>query len=53
MLFRLTAIFLYKTGPIQWIFSEHHGTDGMVQEHQGISNNIAEYTSTHFQLFMG
>ena len=28
-------------------------TDGLVLKHQGISSCSAEYTSMHFQLFMG
>ena len=27
-------------------------TDGLVLQHQGISNHGAEYTTMHFQMFM-
>ena len=52
ILFPMSVIFLYETGPIGWIFSQLCVLMAwLVLKHQGISNNSTEYTPIYSQLF--
>ena len=49
----ITIIFLCETDPVQRILVNTEDADGLVLEHQVISNHRVEYAPTHLQLFMG
>ena len=46
------VVYLYETGPIQWILNTVD-SDGLVLQNQGISSHSAEYAPMCSQFLMG